>query len=72
MCIRDRDRTEGDVMQSKNKKPMTRFERAHVEQVKALPCAVCGTEKEGREAHEMKQGLYFIVIPLCPDCHRCV
>lgn len=31
-------------MQSKNKKPMTRFERAHVEQVKALPCAVCGTE----------------------------
>lgn len=57
-------------MQSKNKKPMTRFERAHVERVKALPCAVCGTEKEGREAHEMKQGLYFIVIPLCPDCHR--
>ena len=56
-------------MQSKNKKPMTRFEHAHVGRIKEMSCAVC--EKEGpSEAHEIKQGLWFLALPLCPDCHR--
>ncbi len=56
-------------MQSKNKKPMTRGEREHVTRVKELPCGVC--EAPGpSEAHEIKQGQWFLSIPLCPDCHR--
>lgn len=56
-------------MHSKNKKPMTAVERRHVEAIKAMPCAVCGAEGPS-EAHEIEQGLWFLSIPLCPDCHR--
>ncbi len=56
-------------MQSKNKKPMTRIERAHVDRVKNMSCAVCDTPGPS-EAHEIQQGLWFLSIPLCPDCHR--
>lgn len=56
-------------MQSKNKKPMSKTEREHVAKVKAMPCAVCDTPGPS-EAHEIEQGLWFIIIPLCADCHR--
>lgn len=56
-------------MKSKNKPPMTSAERAHVERVKELPCSVCGAPGPS-EAHEPVQGLWFVSIALCPDCHR--
>ena len=56
-------------MYSKNKKTMSKTEREHVEKVKAMPCAVCGVSGPS-EAHEIEQGLWFLAIPLCADCHR--
>lgn len=56
-------------MHSKNKRSMNAAERAHVDRVRALPCSVC--DKAGpSEAHEPVQGLWFIAIALCADCHR--
>jgi hypothetical protein len=60
-------------MQSKNKPSMSRAERAHVGRIKEMPCAVCDkrpNEAEPTEAHEPEQGLWFLAIPLCADCHR--
>lgn len=60
-------------MQSKNKPHLTSAERAHVARVKALPCAVCSvpaTEEQPSEAHEIEQGLWWLSVPLCADCHR--
>ncbi len=56
-------------MQSKNKPSMTARERKHVARVKDLPCIVCGAPPPS-EAHEIEQGLWFVSIPLCADCHR--
>ena len=56
-------------MNSKNKNPMTTAERAHVARVKELDCVICGTSGPS-EAHEPEQGLWWLSIALCPDCHR--
>lgn len=55
-------------MQSRNKKSMTVAERDHVAAIKSMPCAVCGTDGPS-DAHEPEQGLWFLSIPLCRDCH---
>lgn len=57
------------LMQSKNKKPMTGPERVHVAKVKELGCVICGAEGPS-EAHEPEQGLWWLSIALCADCHR--
>jgi hypothetical protein len=60
-------------VQSKNKPAQTLAERVHVARVKQLPCAVCdksSTEHNPSEAHEVVQGLWWLSIPLCSDCHR--
>jgi hypothetical protein len=60
-------------MQSKNKPAMTPAERAHVERVKLLPCSCCnegGGEGAMSECHEIEQGLWWLSIALCADCHR--
>lgn len=56
-------------MHSKNKRAMTKAERAHVDQVKSLPCSVCDACGPS-EAHEPVQGQWFTAIALCADCHR--
>jgi len=56
-------------MNSKNKKSMTAAERRHVQRVKELPCSVCDVSGPS-EAHEIKQGLWYLSIALCPSCHR--
>lgn len=56
-------------MHSKNKPAMTKDERAHVERVKRLDCSVCDAPGPS-EAHEPEQGLWFVSIALCADCHR--
>lgn len=56
-------------MFSKNKPAMTAQERTHVGTIKGMACAVC--EAPGpSEAHEIVQGLWFLSVPLCADCHR--
>lgn len=44
-------------------------ERRHLERVKALPCSVCDAPGPS-EAHHAEQGLQYVCIALCPDCHR--
>lgn len=56
-------------MFSKNKPAMTTSEREHVGRIKEMPCAVCDTPGPS-EAHEIEQGLWFLSVPLCADCHR--
>ena len=56
-------------MYSKNKPAMTAAERRHVEKIKSMPCAVCGSPGPS-EVHEINQGQWFTSIPLCPGCHR--
>lgn len=56
-------------MHSKNKPQMTSAERAHVDQVKSLSCAVCNACGPS-EAHEIEQGEWFLSVPLCASCHR--
>lgn len=56
-------------MRTKNAATITRAEREHLARVKALPCGVCGLPGPS-EAHHVEQGLHFLCIPLCPDCHR--
>ena len=56
-------------MYSKNKARMTKAEHDHVSRVKELPCSVCN-QAGPSEAHEPVQGLWFLSIALCPDCHR--
>lgn len=56
-------------MQSKNKPAMTRDERAHVDRIKRMDCQVCGAAGPC-DAHELEQGQWFTVVPLCKDCHQ--
>ena len=46
----------------------TAAERKHIQRVKELPCGVCG-EFPPSDAHHIDQGLQFLVIPLCRNCH---
>ena len=56
-------------MRSKNAKAMTTAEREHVGRVKEMPCGVCDAPGPS-DAHHIKQGQHFTVIPLCKDCHQ--
>lgn len=55
-------------MQSKNKAKKTDFEKFWLRLICSQPCAVCGDQPI--EIHEPEQGLWFISIPLCYECHR--
>ncbi len=56
-------------MHSPNKRRRTAAEQVHVDRVKSLPCSVCD-QAGPSEAHEPVQGLWWISIALCADCHR--
>lgn len=56
-------------MQSKNKPRQTVLEAEHVAEVAALDCGVCEAPSPS-EVHEPEQGMWFIAMPLCYDCHR--
>lgn len=56
-------------MRSKNKPRQTRDEAENAALVASMDCIVC--EAPGpSEVHEPEQGLWFISMPLCPQCHR--
>lgn len=56
-------------MRTKNSKPLTAKERAHLLAVKGLPCSVCDAEPPS-DAHHIEQGLHFCAVALCKDCHQ--
>jgi hypothetical protein len=47
---------------------LTPKERAYLLTVKNLPCGVCGAAPPS-DAHHIEQGLQYLTIPLCRDCH---
>jgi hypothetical protein len=47
---------------------LTPKERQHLSKVKSLPCGVCGAAPPS-DAHHIIQGLQYLTIPLCRDCH---
>lgn len=55
-------------MRSKNSKPLTLSDRAHLARVRALPCSWCG--KAGGYAHHIKQGQHWTTVATCWDCHQ--
>lgn len=56
-------------MQRKNGPGMTPLEEGHVLSVKWLPCSVC--DKPGPStAHHIRQGVHWLVVALCQDCHQ--
>lgn len=48
---------------------MSVLERGHVESVKRLPCSVCDKPAPS-DAHHPRQGLHFLCVALCKDCHQ--
>lgn len=56
-------------MRSKNSKPLTPAERAHIDAVKWLPCSVCDAPGPS-DAHHIKQGQHYTTVALCKDCHQ--
>lgn len=56
-------------MRSKNSKPFTPAESAHIELVKECPCSVCGKPSPSA-AHHIKQGDHWTTVALCDDCHQ--
>ncbi|WP_045769531.1 hypothetical protein [Xanthomonas albilineans] len=56
-------------MHSKNSKPLTLAERAHIDAVKWLPCSVCDAPGPS-DAHHIKQGQHYTAVALCKDCHQ--
>lgn len=53
-------------MHSKN---LSALDREHFLFVKELPCGVCGAAGPS-DAHHIEQGLHYLCIPLCKDCHQ--
>jgi hypothetical protein len=47
----------------------TAKERAHLNEVKQLPCSVCDAPGPS-EAHHISQALPYTCIALCVSCHR--
>lgn len=52
-----------------NSKNLTAADRAHIGNVKALPCSVCDAAGPS-DAHHINQGQHFTVVALCKDCHQ--
>jgi len=44
-------------------------ERKYLALVKMMPCGVCDAPPPS-DAHHIEQGLQFLCIPLCKDCHQ--
>ena len=38
-------------------------------EVKQMPCSVCDAPPPS-DAHHIEQGLHYLCIPLCKDCHQ--
>lgn len=56
-------------MRSKNKPKPSKAEAAHIERIKEMACIVCDASGPS-DCHEPEQGLWFISMPLCKECHQ--
>ena len=56
-------------MKSPNKPAQTAAERRHAARIAEMHCAVCDAAGPS-EVHEIRQGEWFLSLPLCPACHR--
>ena len=56
-------------MRSKNSKPFTRAESAHLEAVKSAACVLCDAPPPSA-AHHIQQGDHFTTVALCWECHQ--
>lgn len=56
-------------MRTKNSKPFSRGEAAHLEAVKLLPCSVCDAPAPSA-AHHIRQGDHFTAVSVCWECHQ--
>lgn len=52
-----------------NSKNIKADEKHHLLRVKELPCGVCDAAGPS-DAHHIQQGLHYLCIPLCKDCHQ--
>jgi hypothetical protein len=52
-----------------NNKNLKADEKRHLAFIKEMPCGVCGAAGPS-DAHHIKQGLQYLCIPLCKDCHQ--
>lgn len=52
-----------------NSKNLKAADRVHLANIKSLPCGVCGHAAPS-DAHHIEQGLHYLCIPLCKDCHQ--
>jgi hypothetical protein len=52
-----------------NSKNLKADEKRHLASIKEMPCGVCGAAGPS-DAHHIKQGLQYLCIPLCKDCHQ--
>ena len=48
---------------------LTQDEKRHLQKIKEMPCGVCNAPGPS-DAHHIKQGLQYLCIPLCKDCHQ--
>jgi hypothetical protein len=55
-------------VRSKNSKPFTKAEAAHLDAVKSVACVICDHPPPS-EAHHIVQGDHFTTVALCTECH---
>jgi hypothetical protein len=48
---------------------LTAAQRKYLATIKTLSCGVCDAAGPS-DAHHIEQGLQYICIPLCKDCHQ--
>ena len=48
---------------------LSKAERAYLACIKEMPCGVCDAAGPS-DAHHIVQGLQYLCIPLCKDCHQ--
>ena len=56
-------------MRSKNKPAQSKAEVAHAARIAEQPCIVCSAPGPS-EVHEPEQGMWWVSMPLCFECHR--
>lgn len=44
-------------------------EKKYLQLLKELKCGVCGASGPS-DAHHIEQGLQYVCVPLCKDCHQ--
>ena len=57
------------IVQAVRSKNINNSERDYLLRLKQMNCGVCGASGPS-DAHHIEQGLHYLCIPLCKDCHQ--